>query len=86
MRLHFSKMHGIGNDFVVADATRSPLPDIDQLRLLADRREGVGCDQVLMAVRPSGAGGDLGVVIFNADGSPAEPVRQRDALHGGVRP
>ena len=72
MRLHFSKMHGIGNDFVVADATRSPLPDIDQVRLLADRREGVGCDQVLMAVRPSAAGRDLGVVIFNADGSRAE--------------
>ena len=72
MRFPFSKMHGIGNDFVVADATLSPLPDIDQVRLLADRREGVGCDQVLMAVRPSGAGRDLGVVIFNADGSRAE--------------
>ena len=72
MRLRFSKMHGIGNDFVVADATRSPLPDIDQIRLLADRREGVGCDQVLMAVRPTLAGRDLGVVIFNADGSRAE--------------
>ena len=72
MRLHFSKMHGIGNDFVVADTTRSSLPDIDQIRRLADRRVGVGCDQVLMAVRPQDASRDLGVVIFNADGSRAE--------------
>ena len=72
MRLPFSKMHGIGNDFVVADATRSPLPDAGQIRRLADRREGVGCDQVLMAVPPTDPGYDLGVVIFNADGSRAE--------------
>ncbi len=72
MRLRFSKMHGIGNDFVVADATRSPLPDAGQVRRLADRREGVGCDQVLMAVSPTDPGCDLGVVIFNADGSRAE--------------
>ena len=72
MRLCFSKMHGIGNDFVVADATRSPLPSVEQIRLLADRREGVGCDQVLMAIRPDDPRRDLGVVIFNADGSRAE--------------
>ena len=71
MRLRFSKMHGIGNDFVVADATRSSLPDAEQIRRLADRRIGVGCDQVLMAVRPTDPGCDLGVVIFNADGSRA---------------
>ena len=72
MRLRFSKMHGIGNDFVVADARRSPLPNVDQIRRLADRREGVGCDQVLMAVRPRDADTDLGVAIYNADGSQAE--------------
>ena len=72
MRLQFSKMHGIGNDFVVADATRSQLPDADQIRYLANRREGVGCDQVMVAVRPEDSSRDLGVVIFNADGSPAE--------------
>ena len=71
MRLRFSKMHGIGNDFVVADATHSPLPSTEQIRFLADRRIGVGCDQVLMAVRPEDAGSDLGVAIFNADGSRA---------------
>ena len=72
MRLRFSKMHGIGNDFVVADATRSPLPSVEQIRHLADRRVGVGCDQVLLAVRPGDTDCDLGVVIFNADGSRAE--------------
>lgn len=72
MRLRFSKMHGIGNDFVVADSTCSPLPSVAQVRHLANRREGVGCDQVLMAVRPVESGRDLGVVIFNADGSRAE--------------
>ena len=72
MRLRFSKMHGIGNDFVVADATGAPIPSTEQVRFLADRREGVGCDQVLMAVRPDAADRDLGVVIFNADGTRAE--------------
>ena len=72
MRLRFSKMHGIGNDFVVADATRTLLPSVEEIRHLADRREGVGCDQVLMAVPPGDASRDLGVVIFNADGSRAE--------------
>ena len=71
MRLRFSKMHGIGNDFVVADATHSPLPGAEQIRRLADRRTGVGCDQVLLAVRPADPSRDLGVVIFNADGSRA---------------
>ena len=71
MRLRFSKMHGIGNDFVVADTTHSPLPGVEQIRRLADRRTGVGCDQVLLAVRPADPGRDLGVVIFNTDGSRA---------------
>ncbi|MBF2759043.1 MAG: diaminopimelate epimerase [Ectothiorhodospiraceae bacterium AqS1] len=74
MRFRFTKMHGIGNDFVVADATRSPLPSASGIRILADRRQGVGCDQVLLAVPPVDGGGsdaDLGVVIFNADGSKA---------------
>ena len=72
MRLAFSKMHGIGNDFVVADATRSSLPSTDQVRRLSDRRTGVGCDQVMLAVRPDAADHGLGAVIFNADGTRAE--------------
>ncbi|WP_025770861.1 diaminopimelate epimerase [Thioalkalivibrio sp. HK1] len=74
MRFRFTKMHGIGNDFVVADALRTPLPDASRIRFLADRRRGVGCDQILLAVPPtdpSDSEADLGVAIFNADGSRA---------------
>ena len=74
MRFLFTKMHGIGNDFVVADALRAPLPSASQVRFLADRRRGVGCDQLLLAVPSvdtSGPCPDLGVAIFNADGSRA---------------
>jgi diaminopimelate epimerase len=49
MRLHFTKMHGAGNDFVVLDATRAPLAlSREQLQFLGDRRFGVGADQILV--------------------------------------
>jgi len=45
MRLSFTKMHGLGNDFVVVDATRQPFqPTPAQARHVADRRVGIGCD------------------------------------------
>ncbi|MBL8539304.1 MAG: diaminopimelate epimerase, partial [Betaproteobacteria bacterium] len=48
MRLKFTKMEGLGNDFVVIDATAQPIElSRAQLRLLADRHFGVGCDQIL---------------------------------------
>ena len=51
--LAFTKMHGLGNDFVVVDATREPFTLVaSQIRRLADRRLGVGCDQVLGVVVP----------------------------------
>lgn len=66
----FAKMHGLGNDFVVFDATREPLNLApDQLQLIADRRVGVGCDQILAAepaIRPDA---DFFYRIYNADGS-----------------
>ncbi|MBP7712735.1 MAG: diaminopimelate epimerase [Gammaproteobacteria bacterium] len=73
MRLSFTKMHGLGNDFVVFDATRRAL-DLtpEQIRWLADRRFGVGCDQVLLVTPPSGADADFGYRIFNADGGEVE--------------
>lgn len=78
-RLRFTKMHGAGNDFVLLDALRETLPEGAALsRLaakLAHRRFGVGCDQVLIARRPSAAaegGADFRMQIFNADGSGAE--------------
>ena len=67
--LAFTKMHGLGNDFVVVDATREPFAlNEAQIRRLADRRLGVGCDQVLVVERPRAAGADFRYRIFNADG------------------
>lgn len=73
MHLKFTKMHGLGNDFVVLDATRQPL-DLSpaQLRLLADRHFGVGCDQILQVEPPREPGTDFYYRIFNADGGEAE--------------
>ena len=49
MRLPFTKMHGLGNDFVVFDATRAPLAlSQEQLRFVGDRRFGIGADQILV--------------------------------------
>lgn len=73
MQCHFTKMHGLGNDFVVFDATRQAL-DLtpDQLRFLADRRFGVGCDQILLVEAPRDKTTDFYYRIFNADGSEVE--------------
>lgn len=70
MKLHFTKMQGAGNDFVVVDATRAPFrPDPALLRHLSDRRFGVGCDQILVVEPPSASDVDFDYRIFNADGS-----------------
>jgi diaminopimelate epimerase len=69
MRLKFTKMHGLGNDFVVLDATRAPIVlDADQVRALADRHFGIGCDQVLMIEPARTPDTDFFYRIFNADG------------------
>ena len=66
MKLHFSKMQGAGNDFVVLDATRAPIELSDaQMRALGDRRFGVGADQILMVERSNKPGIDFGYRIFN---------------------
>ncbi len=73
MRLEFTKMHGIGNDFVVIDAVSEPVSLSDvQIRALADRRTGVGCDQVLIVQPPSHADADFDYRIYNADGGEVE--------------
>jgi diaminopimelate epimerase len=73
MKLKFTKMHGLGNDFVVLDATRAPLAlSAEQLRRIADRRFGVGCDQILLVEKPRAAGTDFYYRIFNADGGEVE--------------
>lgn len=70
MSLHFTKMHGCGNDFVVIDATRAPfVPTPALLHKLTDRRFGVGCDQVLVVQAATSAKVDFDYRIFNADGS-----------------
>lgn len=73
MELHFTKMQGLGNDFVVVDAVRQTLhmtPDL--ARRLADRRFGIGCDQVLVVQPADGPGIDFVYRIFNADGGEVE--------------
>jgi diaminopimelate epimerase len=73
MRLKFTKMHGLGNDFVVLDATAQAI-DLEprQLRYIADRHFGVGCDQILQVEPPREPGTDFYYRIFNADGGEVE--------------
>jgi len=73
MNLRFTKMHGLGNDFVVLDATKEPLAlSSEQLQFLADRHFGVGCDQILQVEGPEHASNDFRYRIFNADGGEVE--------------
>jgi diaminopimelate epimerase len=73
MKLSFTKMQGAGNDFVVIDSTRSDFKLTgSQVRKIADRHLGVGCDQVLVVERPGGSGADFRYRIFNADGGEVE--------------
>jgi diaminopimelate epimerase len=70
--LRFTKMQGLGNDFVVLDGVRQKVQlSPEQVRLLADRRFGVGCDQVLL-VEKATSDADFRYRIFNADGSEVE--------------
>jgi diaminopimelate epimerase len=71
MRRHFHKMHGLGNDFVIVDARETPFEVTPALaRAIADRRTGVGCDQ-LIVLEPS-TSADLRMRIWNSDGGEVE--------------
>jgi len=73
MKLTFVKMHGLGNDFVVLDGIRQSIALTPaQLRLLADRHFGVGCDQILLVEAACQPGVDFRYRIFNADGGEVE--------------
>jgi diaminopimelate epimerase len=73
MKLAFTKMQGAGNDFVVLDCTKQPFAfDPSQLKRIADRRFGIGCDQILVVERPQDAAADFRYRIFNADGGEVE--------------
>ena len=72
MKFKFTKMHGLGNDFVVIDCmNQSPSLSSEQLHLLADRHLGVGCDQILLIEAAEGDA-DFRYRIFNADGGEVE--------------
>jgi len=71
MKRHFDKMHGLGNDFVIIDARSEPIKiDGAWVRAVADRRTGVGCDQLILLERSDRA--DLRMRIWNQDGGEVE--------------
>ncbi|HXS51045.1 MAG TPA: diaminopimelate epimerase [Usitatibacter sp.] len=73
MRLKFAKMQGQGNDFVVLDGVRQRVSlTPEDVRRIADRHFGVGCDQLLVVERPTTPGNDFRYRIFNADGGEVE--------------
>jgi diaminopimelate epimerase len=72
-KIPFLKMHGLGNDFVVLDGRRTAIAvDAATARVLADRRTGIGCDQVIMLEPPRHPGAQVLMRIHNPDGSEAE--------------
>lgn len=73
MRLRFSKMHGLGNDFVVIDGiSQSVRLTPEKIRQLSDRNFGIGCDQLLLVEHPENPDVDFRYRIFNCDGSEVE--------------
>lgn len=73
MKLKFTKMHGAGNDFIVVDAIHQDVNlSAEQWRKLADRRFGIGADQILVVERPVTEGVDFRYRIFNNDGGEVE--------------
>jgi diaminopimelate epimerase len=72
-RIAFSKMHGLGNDFVVLDGRRAPIAiDAAAARAVADRHTGIGCDQLILLEPPRSPLAQVLARFFNADGSAAE--------------
>jgi len=68
--IYFTKMHGLGNDFVIIDNIDGDVSlSTEEIRKLSDRRFGIGFDQLLMVESSSYKGVDFRYVIFNADGS-----------------
>ena len=73
MKIRFTKMHGLGNDFVMIDAISQQVTITpERARKIADRHFGVGCDQVLVVESPSLPDADFKYRIFNSDGSEVE--------------
>ena len=73
MALSFTKMHGLGNDFVVVDGvTQSVNLSAEQIKAFADRQLGIGYDQLLLVEPPSQPDVDFNYRIFNVDGGEVE--------------
>lgn len=73
MQLPFTKMHGLGNDFVMLDGVSQAIElSTEQVRFLADRHFGIGCDQLLLVEKYAGEEADFRYRIFNADGGEVE--------------
>ena len=73
MEIQFTKMHGLGNDFVVIDAISQSIDlTTKQIRAISDRHFGVGCDQLLLVEKPTVEGAEFRYKIFNADGIEVE--------------
>ena len=73
MSLKFTKMHGAGNDFVVLDGVRQSVAlSPEQIRFIADRHFGIGCDQILLVEKSQRDDADFRYRIFNADGGEVE--------------
>ena len=71
-RFEFTKMHGLGNDFVIVDERAGWPPSAAQIQAMSDRRRGIGCDQFLTLRAPTVAGAAVRMDIHNPDGSVAE--------------
>lgn len=80
MSFHFSKIHGLGNDFIVTEAITRPLPPLSpaQVRALADRRTGIGFDQLLILARPDESPADSVAETPAAYNSAANPADNAD--------
>jgi diaminopimelate epimerase len=73
MRIDFTKMHGLGNDFIVLNLPADAgLPSAAQWRALADRHSGIGFDQALVLLPPRRSDTDVFYRVFNADGGEVE--------------
>jgi diaminopimelate epimerase len=73
MQINFTKMHGLGNDFVVIDAINQDISlNTEQIRFIANRHFGIGCDQLLLVESSDVLEADFGYRIFNADGGEVE--------------
>ena len=73
MEIEFTKMHGLGNDFVIIDAINQDISlDVKQVRLIADRHFGIGCDQLLLVEKSDRVDADFRYRIYNPNGGESE--------------